>query len=380
MKLMVISHFCSNPVAQHIYAEVERQTNWKITIVTPRLWVDEYGNPFRDQRWPEFKGEILRIPVLNPGNPILHVYRSLWVKILRQVNPDFIYLYQEPYALVTFPIYLANYLSVQKPIGFFTWQNIYKRYPFPFRQFEKWVLDQTTLMFCGSQGAEEVFRQKGYVGKSLLHPSGIDPAIYFPQPEAASQKQTFCDPDQVLIGYVGRFVEEKGLKTLLNALAQLQDLPWRLLMVGRGVYEAEFDHLAQQLQLTDRICRIGYLPESETPNYFSMFDIVVLPSETRARWKEQFGRVIIEAMACGTPVVGSDSGEIPNLIRRTGGGVVFQEGQPDSLAQQLRQMITNHSLRSQLAQQGRQSVLANYTHTVIAQRFAEAIEKTVAAA
>jgi glycosyltransferase involved in cell wall biosynthesis len=102
-----------------------------------------------------------------------------------------------------------------------------------------------------------------------------------------------------------------------------------------------------------------------------------LPSETRPNWKEQFGRVIIEAIACGTPVVGSDSGEIPYLLQATGGGLTFPEGQPDALGEKLKQLIINSSLRSQLVGQSRPIVLQNYTNSSLAQRFAQTIEKAV---
>jgi glycosyltransferase involved in cell wall biosynthesis len=378
MKLLIISHSCVIPVGQQFYAEVERQTGWDLAIITPLLWKDEYGNNLKTQRWSGYQGKIFSIPVWKSGHVTLHTYRSLFIKLLRGFQPDFIYLYQEPYAIVTSQVYLANHLSVKKPIGFFTWQNIFKRYPFPFSQTERWILQQTHVMFPGSYSAEEVFRKKGYEGTSVILPSGVDPNIYFPRPDAEELRNKLCaTQNEVLIGYVGRIVEQKGLKTLLYALKQIQDLPWRLVVVGAGSYETQFDEIAQNLQLTYRINRLGYVSGVETPLYLSAFDVLVLPSETRVNWKEQFGRVIIEAMACGTPVVGSDSGEIPHLIRTTCGGLVFQEGQPQALANQLQKIILNAELRSQIAEKGQQSVLQNYTHNLLAQRFAETVEKSV---
>jgi glycosyltransferase involved in cell wall biosynthesis len=105
--------------------------------------------------------------------------------------------------------------------------------------------------------------------------------------------------------------------------------------------------------------------------------LLVLPSETRPNWKEQFGRVIIEAIACGTPVIGSDSGEIPYVLQATGGGFTFPEGQPEALAEKLQQLILNPLLRSQLVERGRAVVLQNYTNSSLAQRFAQTIEKAV---
>ena len=123
--------------------------------------------------------------------------------------------------------------------------------------------------------------------------------------------------------------------------------------------------------------RLGYIPHIEAPLYLSAFDVLVLPSETRPNWKEQFGRVIIEAMACGTPVVGSNSGEIPHLIQETQGGVVFLEGQPKSLAEKLKELILSRSLRLELTEQGKQKVLQKYENISLVQKFSQILQKSV---
>ena len=363
---------------QQFYAELERQTGWHLTILTPSDWNDEYSNKLSPKRWSDYQGKILSIPVWKSGSVPLHIYQSGFIPLLQELQPDFIYVHQEPYAIATTQIYLANRLSIKKPIGFFTWQNIFKRYPFPFNQMENWVLQESNVAFSGSRSAEEVLRRKGFEGSSVVFPSGIDPNVYFARPELEELKGKLrSEQNEVLIGYVGRIVEQKGLKTLLYALSQIQDLPWRLIVVGSGSYQTEFDAIAQNLQLTHRITCLGYIPPAEAPLYLSAFDALVLPSETRKNWKEQFGRVIIEAMACGTPVVGSDSGEIPYLIQATGGGLTFPEGQPKALAEQLQQLILSPLLRLQLVERGRQVVLQNYTHASLAQHFAQTIEKVV---
>jgi L-malate glycosyltransferase len=303
----------------------------------------------------------------------LHTYRTTFHKLLKQLQPDVIYVQHEPYAVATFQIYLANALTIRKPIAFFTWQNIEKRYPFPFNQMERWVLSQTHTMFPGSQSAETVFRQKGYQGKSVQLPGSVDPKLYSPQSDAASLKSQWCAPNEIAIGYLGRIVEEKGLKTLLHALKQIQVLPWKLIIVGKGNYETEFNQIAQELQLTDRIIHLGYIPHDQAPKYLSAFDLLVIPSETRPNWKEQFGRVIIEAMACGTPVIGSDSGEIPYLIQATQGGLTFPEGNTTALATQLDRLIRDPTLRTTLADQGRTNVIAKYSNSTIVAHFIQAI-------
>ena len=244
---------------------------------------------------------------------------------------------------------------------------------------ETWVLNQTHVMFSGSHGAEAVFRNKGFSGPSVILPAGVDTEFYHPgAPTSALQDKLRDQSEQVLLGFLGRIVEEKGLMTLLHGLKLIQDLPWKLVLVGNGAYENEVDKIAQQLNLADRIQRLGYIPHEQAPQYLAAFDILMLPSETRPNWKEQFGRVIIEALACGTPVLGSDSGEIPHLIQATGGGLTFAEGQPEALANQLRSLILEPAIRDRLSAQGRNTVLNHYTNVTLTRKFAGAIEQATA--
>jgi glycosyltransferase involved in cell wall biosynthesis len=94
----------------------------------------------------------------------------------------------------------------------------------------------------------------------------------------------------------------------------------------------------------------------EMASAYAALDVLVLPSRTTATWKEQFGRVIVEALWCGVPVVGSDSGEIPWLIGLTGGGLVFPEGDPAALAERLERLRADPALRARLAGDGRAAV------------------------
>jgi glycosyltransferase involved in cell wall biosynthesis len=92
------------------------------------------------------------------------------------------------------------------------------------------------------------------------------------------------------------------------------------------------------------------------PSAYAQLDVLVLPSRTTPTWKEQFGRAIVEALWCGVPVVGSDSGEIPWLIGLTGGGLVFAEGDRAALAAQLARLRMDPQLRRELAATGRAAV------------------------
>jgi glycosyltransferase involved in cell wall biosynthesis len=103
------------------------------------------------------------------------------------------------------------------------------------------------------------------------------------------------------------------------------------------------------------------LRHAQMASAYAQLDVLVLPSRTTPTWKEQFGRVIIEALGCGVPVVGSDSGEIPWLIGLTGGGLVFPEGDRGKLAERLSALRDDPPLRERLAASGKESVERLFT-------------------
>lgn len=378
MKLLVVSHPCVTPSNQAFFAELERQTGWALTLVGPATWRSEYGMTPALRRGAGFRGQLAPVPVWGAGNIPLHTYRTVFAGLLRAAAPDVVYVHHEPYAVATAQIYLANWLTIRRPIGFFTWQNIPKRYPPPFRHLERMVYRQSAFALTGSEEATAVLRSKRYEGPAVVLPAGIDAARYAPSIESEQLRADLCrTEDEALIGFVGRIAEEKGLITLVRALKHIEDLRWRLVIVGTGPQEAHLDAQLRAIGLEERVLRTGYVSHDEAPKYLAAFDILAVPSETRPNWKEQFGRVIIEAMASGTPVVGSDSGEIPHLIRRTGGGVVFPEGEAAACAAALRTLLEDPARRYRLGAEGRGRVRARYTHASLARRFADVVSTAV---
>jgi glycosyltransferase involved in cell wall biosynthesis len=105
------------------------------------------------------------------------------------------------------------------------------------------------------------------------------------------------------------------------------------------------------------------------PHYFSGLDVLVLPSVSRSNWKEQFGRVLIEAMACDVITIGARSGAIPEVIGDA--GLIFTEGNVEELRAHLQRLIDDIDLREELRHKGRQRVTANYTQAAIARNTVE---------
>jgi glycosyltransferase involved in cell wall biosynthesis len=381
VKLLVVSFPCVTAINQSFYADVKKETGWEVTLVIPKRWKTEYGQIEGCERWPSFRGKIVCHPIFLPGDIPRHIYRSWFVDVIRNENPDAIYMHHEPYGFATFQVYAANRIAGKRPIGFYAAQNLLKRYPPPISQLERWVFRESSYAFPVTTGAREILRTKHYKGRAEVLPLAVSSDIYKPSPEWSQtyREQMNIPAKRVIFGYIGRLVEEKGLFTLFSALKSLHDVDWELYLIGGGPLEDELRKRTSSLghDMQNRIKFIGYVPHADAPKWLSMLDVMVLPSETRANWKEQFGRVLVESMACGTPVVGSDSGEIPKIIAATGGGIIFPEANASALAEALRQMGSSEDVRNRYAENGRSAVLVGYDQVRLAQKFASVIEEAV---
>ena len=136
--------------------------------------------------------------------------------------------------------------------------------------------------------------------------------------------------------------------------------------------KSELEELAARLGVTNRVTFKDAILPQNVPLEIEQMDVFVLPSLTRSNWMEQFGRVLIEAMACETPVIGSSSGEIPRVIGEA--GLIFPEGNVQALSNCIRQLLDDPELCSLLAIKGRQRVLEQYTQERIAQQIYEAYQ------
>ena len=376
MKLLVVSHSCAQPVNQDVYVEMERITGWELTLVLPAHWKDEFGNRLNLPPRDCWSGGALKTPVWMNGNIILHTYRINWRRFLEQRKFDVVYVNHEPYALATAQIARAcRRMAVPPVFGFYSCQNIHKKYPFPFAAMERGVYSLARFAFPITRAVGAVLERKGFAGRTTVCPLPVDVERCRPRGREADLKMIPRIENDVVIGYMGRIVEAKGLRTLAEALGRIRELPWRLVMVGSGDFEPVFREILETNSIADRVQFLGYIPHDETAKVLSALDVLVLPSETQPNWEEQFGRVIPEALACGTCVLGSDSGEIPVLIRESGGGVVFPQRNAPALAEALREVILNGARRQQLADTGRKWVLEHLSLRATAAKMADTIRE-----
>ena len=350
----------------------------ELTVLVPPSWRDRRGTQ-EVERLHTFGYELRTIPLLFNGAYHFHFYPTL-VRELRELQPEVVHVDEEPYNLATLLGVRAARSVGAEPL-FFTWQNLLRRYPPPFNWFERIVYRSCAVAIAGNAEAREVLVRKGYRGEIVVLPQfGVDPTIFRPQTEADEDERTqqrekddalkrpsvvTSQSEEFHIGYAGGLLPEKGLDLLLRVCAGLEG-DWRLTLVGSGEELEALRKLASEGGIADRVTLGVRLPSAEMPDFYRSLDLLVLPSRTRPNWKEQFGRVLIEAMACGVPVLGSDSGEIPHVIGSA--GVVFPEGDVGALRSQLQRLMQDRAARERLAAAGRERVLAQYTMAEIARQ------------
>lgn len=330
----------------------------ELTVLVPPSWRDSRGEQVATADYTA--GYTFRtIPIRFNGQFHLHYYPTL-ARELQQMRPDILHFDEEPYNLATWLGVRAS-LRCRAVPTFFTWQNLEKRYPPPFRWFEQAVYRQTLVAIAGNQEAQTILQRKGFTGEVAVIPQfGVDPDLFAPVDLSGFEKS---DGSTLRIGYAGGFVPEKGLDLLLHACATLQGA-WTLHLAGRGAEEQTLRQLATALGIVERVTFQQHITSTEMPSFYRSLDVLVLPSRTMPNWKEQFGRVLVEAMACGVPVIGSDSGEIPHVIGDA--GLVFPEGDVVALTQKLQLLLEKPSERQRLGMIGRQRVLQQFTMQQIA--------------
>jgi glycosyltransferase involved in cell wall biosynthesis len=284
------------------------------------------------------------------------------ISALRRHRPHLIDLTHEPYSIACAEVLtLASLYAPQATIIMQACQNIFRNYPVPFRWFERRALRRVAAAHVCSETVREVLVAKGFRKPVAIIPFGVNTEAF------RRDRMAERDPNQPLtIGFVGRMLPGKGLNVLSQALELLASEKWNLLVVGEGPERASFERSLATRGLLDRARFTGAVSYEQVPEFFKQIDLLVMPTETTERIREQFGRVLIEAMAGCIPVIGSTCGAIPEVIADA--GLVFPEGDAPALAEAMRRMLCDAELRERCAMLGKARVEENYSWDVVARK------------
>ena len=367
MKILMLSKALVVGTYQRKAEELAALPDVDLTVAVPPVWDEPGVGPLMLERQYTEGYRLAVLPIWLNGHFHMHFYPGL-KRLVELIQPDIFHIDEESFNFATFQ---AMQLGVQHRARccFYNWANIERRYPPPFATFERYTLRHAAAAIAGNHEAALIIQRHGYEGPIHVLPQfGVDPDLFYP---AATPL-----PDEPFwLGYFGRMVESKGVLDLIEALALLPPQV-HLLLIGDGELLPQIETRIAELDLQHRVALKSRVPSGEIPEQMRRLHAFVLPSRTTSRWKEQFGRVLVEAMASGVTPIGSSSGEIPHVVGDA--GLIFAEGDVDDLAIKIGRLVEQPALRLELAQRGRQRALEHYTQRSLAAQYYAVYEQMLA--
>ncbi len=359
MKILYVGHTYTVRANQAKIASLARIPDVEIVLVTPHAWrgplYENRTDPFDSATTPNVQHHILRSAFI--GKESAYLYNPAIFKLIKDFQPDIVHVEQGAYALSYAQILwgLKRY-SPRSHSLFFTWWNL----PYELRgikhRAERFNLSLSASAIAGNQASKDILRERGFHRPIHVLPQlGVDVSMFQGNPRRTNG--TFR------IGYAGRITKEKGVLDLVDAVARMENKERsELYFVGAG----------GELENVKRTAGANSVSLSCHPpvrndvlsEHLSKMDVLVLPSRSTTEWVEQFGHILLEAMAAGVPVIGSSSGEIPHVIGNA--GIIFNEGNSAELAADLDRLFGDPNERSSLMELGMQRVTEHFTHDRIA--------------
>ena len=375
IKILLISHTCQSPAEGQPKAELlHAMPDMDLRVLIPNRW-KHYGQwrpvTFVDHAAAHYQVGKVRWPWVGRAQFYLHYYPEL-PKILRAFRPDVIDLWEEPWGLVSaHAVWLRDRILPGAKIISETEQNINRILPPPFEQFRRYTLKHADFVIGRSREALAITHAKGYRGPGEVVPNAVDAKLFVPMDRANCRRETgladWCGAGDFLVGYAGRLVEAKGLEDLVAAVAQCPR-EVKLLFVGDGPFKAALESQIKQLGIMDRVRMIPGVPPQKLPLLMNSMNAFALPSRTTKTWKEQFGRVIIEAHACAVPVIGSNSGAIPEVVDEA--GLVVPESDPVALATAIGKLNADRNGATEMGRRGYERVHQQFSWERVAEQMA----------
>jgi len=356
MKILYIWHAAVEKSYRNLFHAMAKDN--EVALCTARRWFESS----RDQRFVYNVETDKNLKIYKFFTVFLNHIRSFFypnifkmIYILLSFKPDVVYLKEEPYSVNAFQwIFISKFFYSSARIVVESDENLNIKHPFIFRLMEKFVLKRIDGIACVPQKGIDLYRAKGYTGK-------IFKTFYFYNEERfkpLSRKEAFSKlnmslNENIYFGYAGRLTEEKGIEDLLSAFLMLfkENKNICLLIAGKGdkKFENNMRDFIVMNKIEGRIKIFGALSSVDIVYFYNCLDVLIVPSHSTEWWVEQFGRVIIEAMACGVPVIGSSSGEIPIVIGRK--DFIFEEKDFKGLYEIMKKFVTGTFSREKFSKE-----------------------------
>jgi glycosyltransferase involved in cell wall biosynthesis len=372
--LLTIAHSYCVALNRRLAHEMARAggERWEVTAVAPRFFPGDLRPvPLEPQ-----PGELCRVEAVDvhlSRIPQLFFYGGL--RAVMRERWDLVHCWEEPYVVAGGQI--AMMAPAASKLVFYTFQNIAKRYAPPFSTIERMCAKRSAGWIASGETVAQTQLGRCWSGKPYrVMPLGVDLEMF--HPDAASGRATrallgWNHEGPPVVGFLGRFIEAKGLALMMRLLDETA-VPWRALFVGGGPGEPALKQWGSRYG--DRVRIAGGVPHDRVPEYLNAMDLLLAPSQTTAGWREQFGRMLIEAFACGVPVLASDSGEIPYVVADA--GMVVGERDETGWRHALADLLESPARRAELSARGLDRAHALYAWPVIARRHLEFFDELLA--
>lgn len=358
-RALIVSHAYVDPASRgKLRALAGRDVD--LTVGVPQRWIEpSLGRPV-ETAWERKSGfEIFPVPTKDPGDPERARFgRRALVALLRDKRPDVIQIEEEPTTFLTRQV-MAAARKLHIPVVVHTWDRGERDLPLSVR----WRRRRTLRRLAGAAAENEAvaaFVRKEAPALAVQ----VVPRLGTHVPHAPEH----IPHEGLAVGFVGRLVPEKGIDTLLQALAELRAEEWHLVVVGDGPDRERLEQLASELRLAARIHWRGALPPEQLPRVWAELDVLVAPARATATRTEHAGHLVVEAMAHEVAVLAASTGILPEVLGDT--GIVIPAGDSAALARALRRLQSAAERRS-LAQAGRARAMKYYSEDAVAERTLE---------
>lgn len=374
-KLLTLGHSYAVALNRRLADEMARAggATWEVTAVAPRY----FRGDLRPVPLERFPAERCRLEAV--GAHLTHrihlMYYGFRLRTLLRGPWDLVHCWEEPFILAGGQV--AWWTPRPAPLVYATFQNIDKDYLPPFRWIEDYALARAAGWIAfGHTVHEALARRPGYADRAQrIIPLGVDLEHFHPDRGIGFRLRRelgWADLGPPVIGFLGRFVPEKGLALLMKVLDGLAT-PWRALLVGGGPWTQRLHSWSRRH--ADRVRVVTGVLHDHVPAYLNAMDVLCAPSQTTPRWREQLGRMLLEAFACRVAVLASDSGEIPHVVQDA--GRIVGEKDVAGWIRALAELLENRNHRAELAGRGWERARSVYAWPIIARRHLDFFEEVL---
>ncbi|MES3006310.1 MAG: glycosyltransferase family 4 protein [Pseudomonadota bacterium] len=364
--LLIIAHHLVVKEYQNLVQSLAKElmaSGVRTFLITPKVYKEQQVTAATTLENCLFTHVTLHTVFGKAGRQHAHFYRGLKHEI-KVIAPDLIYCMEEPNSLVSMqvayiakhakvPLVLWSALNNNRNYQAISWRS-WKRYLFPLAI--RYCFDNTKAINALDDLVAEVLTTRGYTGLIFIQNTfGIEARF-------CVDRIRIRDSDRLEILYVGVLERHKGVDYLINAVRGMANI--RLRVIGNGSQRATLEELAGP-----EVEFCGFIPYSRIHEVMQTADILVLPSIPLGNILEQFGRVLIEAMASGLCVIGSNIGGIPAVIAEA--GIVVPPADSTALRESLQLLQTNPQKLTELKEKSVDRAISTYGYDKIGRSLAQ---------